>query len=200
MRVGVWRWVTFATVLVLTVAVGAPAQPPLPFPTDKPATDRKGISEDTAAAERARLQAELLLLLKRISASPTPVPLYPPPGSPLGPKPKADPVVGGKSVDAIREGMNYFRDGDFEAARRTFQLIDPLALGREDRAFVRYMLACSLRRLNRTSEAETIYREVANGQDDEFYADCAIWQLSLIRSETELRAQLEQLRSRAKSK
>ncbi len=197
MQVSVWRWVTFAMALVLMVAVGAPAQPPMPFPADKSAVDRKAGTEDTAA-ERARLQAELLLLLKRLSASPTPV-TYPPSGAPA-PRPKTDSGVGGKSVDAIREGMNYFRDNDFEAARRTFQLIDPTSLGREDRAFVRYMLACSLRRLNRISEAETIYREVANSQDDEFYADCAIWQLSLIRSEQELRAQLEQLRSRAKSK
>lgn len=197
MQVGVWRWVTFAFVLGLVVAVGATAQPPMPFPADKSAVDRKPGTEDTAA-ERARLQAELLLLLKRISASPTPV-TYPPSGAP-GPRPKTDSGSGGKSIDTIREGMNYFRDNDFDAARRTFQLIDPTALGREDRAFVRYMLACSLRRQNRFSEAEAIYREVANSQDDEFYTTCAIWQLSLIRSEQELRVQLEQLRSRAKSK
>jgi hypothetical protein len=196
--VGVWRWLTFSCVLVPAVAVGALAQPPLvPYPPDKPAFDRK-VGTDDAAAERARLQADLLLLLKRISVSPTP-PSYPPSG-PSFPKPKIDSGTGSKSVDAIREGMNYFRDNDFEAARRTFQLIDPTVLGREDRAFVRYMLACSLRRQNRPSEAEAIYREVANSQDDEFYANCAIWQLSLIKSEQDLRVQLEQLRSRAKSK
>ena len=43
-----------------------------------------------------------------------------------------------------------------------------VALPKEDRAFVRYMLACCLRRLGRPTEAEVIYREVANGGDDEF--------------------------------
>jgi hypothetical protein len=180
------------------VAVGALAQPPaVPYPPDKPAFDRK-VGIDDPSAERARLQADLLLLLKRISASPTPS-TYPPSGVPY-PRPKTDSATGSKSVDAIREGMNYFRDSDFDAARRTFQLIDPTLLGREDRAFVRYMLACSLRRQNRPTDAEVIYREVANSQDDEFYANCAIWQISLIKSEQDLRVQLEQLRSRAKSK
>lgn len=195
MRVSVWRWVAFA--LLMLVSLSAAAQPPLAPPPDRPATDRKLLPDDPAA-ERARLQSELLLLLKRISTSPTPVTPYTPGGAP--PPRKVDSAPSGKTIDTIREGMNYFRDNDFDAARRAFQSIDPTSVGREDRVFVRYMLACCLRRLGRTGEAETIYREVANGQEDEFYTDCAIWQLSLMKSEADLRAQLEQLRSRAKSK
>ena len=96
--------------------------------------------------------------------------------------------------------MNYFRDNDFEGARRTFQLIDPTLLDPADRAFVAYMLASSLRRQNRIAEAEDKYRDVANSPDDEFLANCAIWQLSLIKADQELQLQLGQLRSRAKSK
>ena len=96
--------------------------------------------------------------------------------------------------------MNLFRDGDFEAARRTFQLIDTTILPKEDRAFVRYMTASCYRRQAKTPEAETIYREVANSGDDEFLASYATQQLYLIGSERELQTQLEQLRSRAKSK
>jgi hypothetical protein len=39
----------------------------------------------------------------------------------------------------------------------------------------------------------------ANRPNDEFIANCAIWQLSLIRPRSELQLQLEPLRSRAKS-
>jgi hypothetical protein len=190
MRIGVWRAV-FAGVLLPALAVMAAAQPPVPVPLPKPdpeASDR--------SAERAKLQAELLLLLKRLSAAPAPAP-FP---TPVAPSPKKDVTTDAAKVDAIRAGMNQFRDNDFEAARRTFQLIDPATLSREDRAFVRYMLACSLRRLGLKAEAEVIYREVANSGDDEFLASCAIWQLSLIRSEQELQVQLEQLRARAKSR
>ena len=110
-------------------------------------------------------------------------------------------MAGRKSVDAIREGMNLFRDNDFEGARRIFQLIDPTGLSREDRAFVRYMLASSLRRQGRFAEAEAIYREVGNNpDDDEFLANAALWQISLIRTEQDFQLQLEQLRARAKSK
>jgi hypothetical protein len=194
MRVGVWRGLVCTAVVGPAVAAGALAQPPLapaPTPADK--------TTDTAA-ERAKLQADLLILLKRISVAPTPVTYPAGPMSPPGAKPKIEPGVGSKGPDPIREGMNLFRDGDFEGARRTFQLIDPVALPKEDRAFVRYMLACCLRRQGKPAEAEVIYREVANGGDDEFLVSCAIWQLSLIRSEQELQTQLEQLRARAKSK
>jgi hypothetical protein len=191
MRVGFWRWLTCAAVLLSVVAVSAPAQPPL-------GADKNG--SDTAA-ERAKLQADLLALLKRISVSPSPPMPYPsgPMPSP-GPKPKVEPGVGSKGPDPIREAMNSFRDNDFEGAKRTLQLIDPTTLPKEDRVFVRYLTACCFRRQGKTAEAEVIYREVANSGDDEFLESCAKWQLSLIRSEQELQAQLEQLRARAKSK
>jgi len=112
-QVSIWRW--FACALLLLAAVGAAAQPPMTFPPDKPAADRKPVTEDTAA-ERARLQADLLLLLKRINASPAPGSPYSP-GTAPSPR-KVDTGVGGKSIDTIREGMNYFRDNDFDAARK----------------------------------------------------------------------------------
>jgi hypothetical protein len=186
MRVGTCRWVIFAAVVIPFAAVLAEAAPPVGEP--------KGNGELSTSEKRAKLQADLLDLLKRIPA---------PQATPPMPKPKYEPKYepgDTTKVNAIKEGMNQFRDNNFEAARRTFQLIDPATLDREDRAFVRYMLACSLRRLGRTSEAEVIYREVANSPDDEFLASCAVWQLALIRSEQDLQLQLEQLRSRAKSK
>lgn len=186
MRQKMWRWFAALAVLTSSLSLSAVAQPPSP----------KSGTEDTAA-QRAKLMAELRVLLEKANSTPASGGT----SAPVAPKPKpVDPATVGKSIDAVREGMNQFRDNDFEAARRTFQWIDPNALGREDRAFVRYMLASSLRRLNKTAEAEIVYREVANAGDDEFLANCAIWQLSLIKSEQELQVQLEQLRSRAKSK
>jgi hypothetical protein len=190
MRVGLWRWLICAAVFVPVVALSAPAQPP--------GIEKNG--SDTAA-ERAKLQADLLALLKRISASPAPPMPYPvsPMPSP-GSKTKVESGVGTKGPDPIREAMNLFRDNDFEGARRTLQLIDPTVLQKEDRVFVRYLTACCLRRQGRAAEAEVIYREVANSGDDEFLESCAKQQLSLMRSEQELQSQLEQLRARAKSK
>jgi hypothetical protein len=95
--------------------------------------------------------------------------------------------------------MNYFRDKDFEAALTVARQIDPAALGREDRAFAQYLTGCCLRRLNRRSEAAVVFREVAAAKDDEFLVECAVWQLSLLRSSAEIEAQLEQLRVRAKT-
>jgi hypothetical protein len=204
MRVGLWRLSTCGVILIAAVA-GAPAQPPeprppgpAPGPLPVPTPVEKGTVDTTA--ERARLQADLLALLKRLSAAPAPGSYAPVPGPGSGPKSKYEPGAGGKGSDSVREGMNLFRDNDFEAARRVFQLIEPSTLPREDRAFVRYMLASCWRRIGKPAEAEVIYREVANSGDDEFLASCAVQMLSLIRSEQELQAQLEQLRSRAKSR
>ncbi|QJW94376.1 hypothetical protein [Frigoriglobus tundricola] len=190
MTVRVWRWLIFTAVVApcFGIASGAP-----------PAPDRKSGGEDPSV-ERARLQAKLLKMLETMSPPPTSYPPAPAPGAAKGPTKTETGSGGSKSIDPIREATNYFRDNDFEGARRTFQLIDPATLGAEDRAYVRYMLACSCRRMGKITEATDYYREVANSTADEFLANCAVWQLSLIKADQELQAQLEQLRSRAKNK
>jgi hypothetical protein len=200
----VGRWIAFALLLVPVIAAGAIAQPePAPFPPAPPAREKaeKGakLDDEDLSAQRAKLQADLLALLKTLNARGPVPPMGPPMTSPKG-KTDYPPPEPGKSIDQVREGMNLFRDNYFEAARRTFYAIDPATLNREDRVFVRYMYACSLRRVGKIAEAEVVYREVANNPDDDFLASCAISQLSLIRSNADLEAQLEQLRSRTKSK
>lgn len=189
--VGLWRLVACAA--VLATAVGSSAQPvPVPAAPDVKGTD--------TAAEKAKLQAELLALLKRMSANPSPPMPTPVPPVAVAPKPRSDTDTA-KSLDPVREGMALFRESDFESARLIFQRIDPATLpSKEDRAFVRYMIASCHRRQGRTGDAEVIYREVANSRDDEFLASYATQQLSLISSERELQAQLGELRSRAKPK
>jgi hypothetical protein len=212
--------------LTLMVGIAAIAQTPQPIPfppTPVPSTgsqpapapgvrdqlkadlsallgDRKdGGVDDGAATDRARLQGQLLELLKRIDSSRT----RPSTGSnpPVVPRPiPVAPSPEGKSIDPIREGMNRFRDNDFDIALGIFRMIDLGPLGREDRAFVQYMRACCLRRLNKPNEAAITYREIADAHEDDFITECAIWQLSLIRTSQELEAQLEQLRSRTKSR
>jgi hypothetical protein len=218
---GMGRQLAFGVLLTLSIGVGAIAQlpQPIPFPPEplpskgsQPGVreqlkadlaallgDRKDIgADDGAMNERARLQSQLRDLLNRINAprsspgpainptiAPKPAPVYPPES---------------KSIDPIREGMNRFRDNDFDVAFAVFRMIDPGPLTREDRAFVQYMKACCLRRLNKPNEAAIIYRELADAHDDDFTTECAIWQLSLIRSAQELETQLEQLRSRTKSR
>jgi hypothetical protein len=152
---------------------------------------------DDTSNERARLQGELNELLKRITASARTKPE--PPKNP--PPPKISPVTtlpDGRPVNAVREGMNYFRENEFEIALGVFKRIDTTVMLREDRAYVQYMTACSLRRLNRPNDAAVIYREIADSRDDEFIAECAIWQLSMIRESQDLETQLDVLRTRSK--
>lgn len=222
---GLGRRMAFGILLTLLIGVGALAQlpQPIPYPPEPlqnkspqstPASgvreqlkadlaallgERKdAIMDDGTLNERARLQAQLKELLNRLNAprsapstlpslpvAPKPAPLYPPDS---------------KSIDPIREGMNRFRDNDFDIALAVFRMIDLGPLTREDRAFVQYMRACCLRRLNKPNEASIVYREVADAHDDDFITECAIWQLSLIRTAQELESQLEQLRARTKSR
>lgn len=208
MRVTEWRRVVFALMLLPLLGIGAAAQPPagsfypsspekLKADTAALTAERKAAADDVNGGERARLQAELTALLKRINS-----PTFTPGSRPLTPSPvpktRPDPLDTSKPVDTLRLAMNLFRDNDFDAALRAFRLLDPTQLAREDRAFVRYMTGCCLRRLGRNSEAVPVFTEVANSQEDEFVAGCAVWQLSLLRSNQELEAQLEQLRARVK--
>jgi hypothetical protein len=71
-------------------------------------------------------------------------------------------------------------------------------LSREDRAYVKDMTATCLRRMGRVTEAAALYREVAEGREDDFLTECAIWQLSLLRSTQEIQNQLDRLRGKSK--
>jgi hypothetical protein len=155
--------------------------------------------EEGASSERARLQAQLQELLLRLSA-PRSVPSTGP-SVPIAPKPSIVPSSPEtKSIDPIREGVNRFRDNEFGVALDVFRLVDQGSLSREDRAFVQYLMACSLRRLNRLNDAAKIYREIADVHEDDFISECAIWQLSMIRTTQELETQLDQLRARSRSR
>lgn len=163
---------------------------------DKEREKEVAAAEDISS-ERARLQAQLRDLISRLDRPLSSVPPTPPSIVPKSPSATTIPE-NSKPVDSIREGMNWFRDNDFEAARSVFLKIDQTLIPREDRAFVQYMIACCQRRLNKPNEAARLYRDIADAHDDDFIAECAIWQLSLMRTTQELEGQLEQIRSRAK--
>jgi hypothetical protein len=144
-------------------------------------------------SERSRLQQELRELLQRIESRP---PTHPRPKGSESPAKKFEIGLGDKPLDLLRSATNLFKDGDVDAALRTLRMIDTSVLSREDRAYVKYMTATCLRRTGRTSEAATLYREVAENREDDFLAECAIWQLSLLRSTQEFQGYLDRLRKK----
>ncbi len=194
--------------------VPAPAPRPLPKSTTLPpphgsplkkelaglVADREELKKDlpldSTTAERAELRAQLGFLLKRLSEAPPPSMTSKSPFP--APKPKFDFPTPESVLDGMRLAQNLFRDDELDAALRAFRLLDTSKMTREDRAFVMYMTATCLRKLNKPAEASIIYREVADAKDDEYLANCAIWQLSLLKSTQELEQQLEQLRARSK--
>lgn len=182
--------------VLLAVLFGAAAtaqNPPAVLPAPRPTPVE--VPESPLSEERTRLQEQLKELLRRLNDRP---PVRPAPKAELirpTPRTTFDPGDLSKAVDGLRSATDSFRNNDIDAALRTFRLLDTASFTREDRAFVQYMTACCLRKLGRTGEAAAQYREVAEAKDDEFLSDCAVWQLSLIRSAQELQAQLEQLRA-----
>ena len=146
-------------------------------------------------SERSRLQQELKELLQRIESRP---PTFPRPKANETPTRKFEIGQGDKPLDLLRSATNLFKDGDVDAALRTLRMIDTSALGREDRAYTKYMIATCLRRTGRVSEAATVYREVAESREDDFLAECAIWQLSILRSTQEFQGYLDRLREKKK--
>lgn len=193
---------------LLAAAPLALGSDPLPSPRPVPGRlrlDTKALAADRAetaadpsetalAAERAELKARLDYLLKRVAEAPAG-----PVGRPAIPvRPKFEMPPSGNVLDGMRLAQNLYRDDEIDAALRAFRLIDTTQLTREDRAFVQYMIATCLRKLNKVGDAAVAYREVADAKDDEFLVECAIWQLSLLRATQELEDQRDQLRGRTK--
>lgn len=203
MWAGRWGLIAAGGLLALAAQAQGPAVPkgaPEPRPLAPEIAPPK--EPDPLSMERARLQRQLMQLLERLNDRP-PAPAIPPakavPTGPL-PRPKPDPGDDLKPVDALGKATNRFRGNDFEGALFAFRQIDLSVLPREDRAFAQYMTGVCLRKLNRRNEAATVFREVADAKDDEFVAECAAWQMSLIRAAQDLEAQLEQLRPRPKAR
>lgn len=223
---GNFRRLAFGLLVLLCTGVAAVAQlppiiplspepskvpPVVPAPIPAPATreqlkadlnallgERKDLpTEDSLAAERARLQSELRMLLDRINSRPAVVP-----GVQVNPPPRPIPIPSpdGQSVNPLRRAINEYRENNFALAYDVLRYIDTNALPREDRAFVQYLKASSLRRSNRINEAAVAYREIADAHEDDFYSECAMWQLSMIREAQELAGQIEQIRARTKSR
>jgi hypothetical protein len=160
-------------------------------------------SRQGAADERAQLRDQLIETLNKLetrkkpSSAPAPVEKKHPEKPPA---PKLDLPDGTKAPDAVRFAANLYMYGEIEAAYKTFKQMDLNGLPKEDRTFVQYMTACCLRRLGKSTQAAPIFRDIAEAKDDGFLTECALWQLSGIRYTQELETQLEQLRSRRKTK
>lgn len=161
-------------------------------------TKKQLTDDDSYSEERKKLREQLEILLKKLAEGPS----IPPK---VEPKKKIDPVEPGplpkindkdiKPIDAVAAAMNLYKSNEFEAASRAFKLIDLNTLLAEDRVFVQYMTACSLRRWGKLSEAAAIYREVA-ASDVEYLAEFAKWQLETINWRTDMENQLKQLRDK----
>ena len=153
-------------------------------------------SDASLEKERTLLRIQLAELLRKLNERKSP----PEPKITGGGVPaKVDPVETIRPLDPLSQAQSLYQTRNFEAALRALKLLDLATFSREDRAFVQYLMASCHRRLGKLSEAAALYREVAEGRDDEFLTECAIWQLSNIRWRQELEAQLEELRLRRKA-
>lgn len=212
-----------AAMFGIALAADPPTTLPPPKPVEEPrklrteleslAAEREAAAKEPTdlsgySAERAKLRGQLTDLIKKIGekkmAPATPphaapkvheTPMMPPPAPP---KFVFDENV--KPLDALRAAQNYYLSGQIDAALRTFKLIDPNTLAKEDRAFVNYMSATCLRKLGKLNEAADLYREVADKKDDTLIASCAVTQIATMKSIQQLETDLEQLRSQRKSK
>ncbi len=174
---------------------------------DKLATDhpeaKPGKSEP--ADDRDKLQKKLDELLEKLAEQKkTPKPNTPPakPHDPHPPAPNKPLVLpeGGKPIDLVRAAGNLYKAGDLEGAFGIVKVLDASQLPKEDKAFAEYIRAACLRKQGKPAEALTVYRAIADAKDDPFLAECAVVQITAIKSSQELEAQLEQLKSRRKPK
>lgn len=227
MRKIILRSIVVSGVVAAMVSLALAADPPTTLPPPKPveeprklrtelealAIERESATKDlvdpsTFAADRAKLRGQLTDLIKKIGEkkmAPATAPHTAPKGheSPAMPPPTPPKFVfdeNTKAPDALRAAMNLYRIGEIDAALRTFRQIDPNTLAKEDRAFVNYMSATCLRKTGKLNEAADLYREVADKRDDAFIASSASTQIATMKSIQQFESDLEQLRSKRKSK
>lgn len=101
-----------------------------------------------------------------------------------------------KPLEPLALARALFRTGDYEGALTAYRLINVDTVSKQDRVAVQYMEASCLRKLGKTDQAATLYREVTNSKDDEVLAECAQWQLGALQWRRELETSLQQLRQR----
>ncbi len=160
------------------------------------------------ADERDRLRNKLDELLEQLKEQKKSVkPSSPPtkPHDPHDPHPPTPikPVVipeGGKPIDLVRAAGNLYKAGDLEGAFGIVKVLDAGQLPKEDKAFAEYIRAACLRKQGKLTDALTVYKAIADAKDDPFLAECAVVQITAMKSTLELEAQLEQLKSRRKPK
>ena len=110
----------------------------------------------------------------------------------------AEPFAG-SVVDALALAPVLFQTGDYEGALTAYRLVNPEAVKPADRVTVTYMTAACLRKLGKTDEAATLFREVANAKGEDVLAECAQWQLSAMRWKHDVETTLTELRQRRKA-
>lgn len=160
------------------------------------------------ADEREKLQKKLDDLLEQLKDQKKNAKPVPPPGKPLdphdshAPAPNKSVVIpeGGKPIDLVRAAGNLYKSGDLESAFGIVKVLDHGQLPKEDRAFAEYIRAACLRKQGKLTDALAVYKGIADAKDEPFLADCAVVQITAIKSALELEAQLEQLKSRRKPK
>ena len=92
-----------------------------------------------------------------------------------------------------------FQSGDYEGALTAYRLVNAETVKPADRVTVMYMTAACLRKLGKTDEAATLFREVANAKGEVVLVECAQWQLSAIRWRHDVETTLDELRQRRKA-
>ena len=224
--VGRWLGAGCFSISMGVLFAAEPAPPVLPKPRslDEPrklkselealAAERESMREAVVvetplAAERSKLRADILELIRKLAEkkapAPAPVvapmpPVVPTKPMPLPEKPAflLDDVQ--SSFDPLRRAQNLYQAGYHNDALKAFYQIAPERLPREDRAFASYMSACFLRKQGKIAEAAAIYRELAASKDDPSLAEYAIAQLDILNKMAELETLREQLRSKTKTK
>ena len=152
---------------------------------------------DLSAEDRAKLRAQIQELIAKVAAMPAP------PAIPASVANSKSPVLSRadqKPADPISLARLQFQARDFEGALRSLKMADLESIDRQDRAFARYLNACCLRAQGKKPEALAMYREVADAKEDEFFAECALWQIQAMKWQQEAVAQLEDSSKRRESK
>ncbi|HWG43734.1 MAG TPA: hypothetical protein VN688_13180 [Gemmataceae bacterium] len=119
-----------------------------------------------------------------------------PPGKPAKQADNSGKILTDAPVDPLTLAQTLFLAGDHAGALNLYRQLEKEEQSTEGRITIQYMLACCLRKLGKTDEASTLYREVANSDGNDVLVENAQWYLRAMKERRELETQFDELRQR----
>lgn len=177
---------------VMTLPQAADPQLPSPLPDSANLDSETPLATVPDEAQNEQPKSAIADMIDSLSGAPAP--LEAPPEAEDQPlEPLTATTVLNSPVDRLKLADSLYAAKEHGLSLQMYDAIDKTKLSSSDRIWLRYQQASCFRRLGKTAEAESIYRQIAGESNAEWLADTSRWWLDRLSDRKELDAELKQI-------